>query len=177
VNVAALAHAGVGLAAKRLAPSAPWGVLLLGAYVLDLVWAAFWLMGLDHFPAPGLVVPAPWSHGLTMAIVWSVAAGGAAFLITRERRSGLFFGALAFSHWIVDFITQPMGAAFPGAGFRVQVFPGASATIEGFGLYNSAVLLNVVEYGTLVAGVAVYVLTIRGRTPARRSRPGRHVAG
>lgn len=166
--MAALAHAGVGLAAKRLAPSTSVGVLILGAYTLDIVWAAFWLGGLDHFPSPGLAVPAPWSHGVTMAVVWAAAAGGVCYVLTKKRHFSLFFAALVFSHWIVDFITQPMGAAFPGAGFRVKVFPGGSPTIEGLGLYNSATILNVVEYGSLAAGAAVYASVARRQRAARK---------
>jgi len=165
--MAALAHAGVGFAAKRVAPSIPLGWSLVGAYLIDVVWAVFWFFGLDHFPAPGIGVPAPWSHGLTMACIWSIGAMAVASLFTRNARTRLLFGVLVFSHWIVDFITQPMGAAFPGAGFRMRVFFGESPTIEGLGLYNSAVVLNVIEYGTLVAGLAVYLVTIR-RLKARR---------
>ncbi len=159
--MAALAHAGVGLAAKRIAPSIPLGVLLVGAYLIDIVWAVFWFFGLDHFPARRYEVPAPWSHGLVMACIWSVGAMAVASLFTRNLRTRLFFGLLVFSHWIVDFITQPMGAAFPGAGFRMRVFFGESPTIEGLGLYNSAVALNVVDYGTLLVGLGVYLVAIR----------------
>jgi hypothetical protein len=159
--VAALAHAGVGLAAKRIAPSVPLGVLLFGAYLIDIVWAVFWALGMDHFPSPGIEVPAPWSHGLTMACLWSLGAVAVASRFTRSARTRLFFGALVFSHWVVDFVTQPMGAAFPGAGFRVRVFFGDSPTIEGLGVYDSAVALNVVEYGTLILGTALYVAAVR----------------
>jgi hypothetical protein len=112
----------------------------------------FWFFGLDLFPAPGIAVPAPWSHGLTMACIWSVGAMAVVSLFTRNARTRLLFGVLVFSHCIVDFIAPPMGTAFPGAGFRMRVFFGESPTIEGLGLYNSAVVLNVIEYGTLVIG-------------------------
>jgi hypothetical protein len=168
--MAALAHAGVGLVAKRLAPSIPLGVLLVGAYLIDIVWALFWSSGLDHFPARGVEVPAPWSHGLTMACIWSAGAIAVASLFTRSLRTRLWFGLLVFSHWIVDFITQPMGAAFPGAGFRMRVFFTESPTIEGLGLYNSAVVLNVVDYGALILGLAVYLLT-RRRLKAGQAAP------
>lgn len=157
------------MAAKRIAPSVPLGVLLVGAYLIDVVWAVFWSLGMDHFPASGIAVPAPWSHGLTMACIWSVGAMAVASLFTRNARTRLFFGVLVFSHWIVDFITQPMGAAFPGAGFRMRVFFSESPTIEGLGLYNSALVMYVVEYGTLILGLAVYLLTIK-RLKARRPR-------
>ena len=156
------------MAAKRIAPSVPLGALLLGAYLIDVVWAVFWSLGLDHFPALGVEVPAPWSHGLTMACIWSVGSVALASLFTRNVRARLFFGVLVFSHWIVDFITQPMNAAFPGAGFRMRVFLSESPTIEGLGLYNSARVLNVVEYGTLVVGLAVYLHTVRRLKASRR---------
>ncbi len=44
--MAALAHAGVGFAAKRVAPSVPLGWLLVGASLIDIVWAVFWFFGL-----------------------------------------------------------------------------------------------------------------------------------
>ena len=159
--MAALAHAAVGFAAKRVVSSTPLWVLLVAVYVVDIVWAMFWLAGLDHFPQPGVEVPAPWSHSLTMACWLSLGAGAVASLFTANRRLWLLVGALVFSHWLVDFITQPMRAAFPGAGFRMRVFFTPSPTIEGFGLYSSAIVLNLVEYGTLALGVLVYVLAVR----------------
>jgi hypothetical protein len=166
--MAALAHVGIGLAAKRVAPTVPVGILLLGAMLIDVVWGAFWLLGLDHFPAPGLEVPAPWSHGVFMAVVWSVMATGIAYAVSRNRRTSLFFGALVWSHWLLDFITQPMAAAFPEAGFKMRVFVTESPTIDGLGLYNSALAMNVVEYGTLLAGFVVYALTVRQLRARRR---------
>ncbi len=158
--MAALAHAAVGFAAKRAASSVPLWVLL-AVYVVDIVWAMFWLAGLDYFPAPGIEVPAPWSRSLTMACLLSLGAGAVASLLTAKRRLRLLIGGLVFSYWLVDFITQPMRAAFPGAGFRMRVFFTPSPTIEGFGLYGSAIVLNLVEYGTLALGVWLYVLALK----------------
>ncbi len=165
--MAALAHVGVGLAGKRIAPGVPLGVLLLGAWAIDVAWAAFWLAGLDHFPAVGLDVPAPWSHGLSMAVVLSLGAGLVTSLFTRRLATRVFVGLLVFSHWIVDFITQPMGAAFPGAGFRMRVFFGERPTIQGLGLYDSAVAMYVFDYGLLLVGIFVYVVSVRRQRRAK----------
>jgi glucan phosphoethanolaminetransferase (alkaline phosphatase superfamily) len=145
-------------------------VLLVGAYVIDIAWAGFWLAGMDHFPRVGIEVPAPWSHSLTMACILLLGSFAVAGLWSRRRQVRLVVAALAFSHWLVDFITQPMRAAFPGAGFRMRAFFSEQPTIEGFGLYSSALVLNVVEYGALALGVLAYVLAIRqSRVRAVRS--------
>jgi hypothetical protein len=96
-----------------------------------------------------------------MACLWSLDATAVASLFTQRARTRLLFGALVFSHRVGDFVTQPMGAAFPGAGFRMRVLFGEAPTIEGLGLYNSAVALNVMEYGTLILGTALYVAAVR----------------
>ena len=168
--MAALAHAAVGFAAKRVAPSVPLWVLLAGAYLIDVVWTVFWLLGYEHFPTPGIEVPAPWSHSLVIACLLSALAFGAASLYSRRLSVRVLSGVLVFSHWLVDFITQPMGAAFPGAGFRMRVFFGESPTIVGLGLYNSKVALNLVEYGVLPVGVAIYWLAVRRAHGERKQR-------
>ncbi len=169
--MAALAHVGVGLAGKRLAPGVPLLVLLLCAWAIDIVWAGFWIAGLDHLPAVGVDVPAPWSHGLSMAVLLSLAAAFVTSFFSRSAATRAFIGLLVFSHWLVDFITQPMGAAFPGAGFRMRVFFSESPTVEGLGLYNSALAMYTVDYGVLVAGIAVYVVTVRRRRSRARALP------
>jgi len=159
--MAALAHVGVGLAGKKLAPGVPLGVLLLGAWAIDIVWAGFWLAGLDHLPTVGLDVPAPWSHSLLMAVLLSLGAAFVTSLFGRRAATRAFIALLVFSHWIVDYITQPMNAAFPGAGFRMRVFFSASPTIRGLGLYDSTPVMYVVDYGVLLAGIVIYVATVR----------------
>jgi hypothetical protein len=54
----------------------------------------------------------------------------------------------------------------------MRVFFTPSPTIEGFGLYSSAAVLNIVEYGTLALGVWLYVLALRrNRAMRRAARP------
>jgi hypothetical protein len=160
--VAALAHVGVGLVGKRFAPAVPLPVLLLGAWAVDIAWAGFWLAGLDHFPAVGLEVPAPWSHSLLMAVVLSALTALVTARLSRSTVTRVLVPGLVFSHWLVDFVTQPMGAAFPGAGFRMRLLFSESPTVVGLGLYDSAAAMYVVDYGLLLTGVVVYVLTVRG---------------
>lgn len=155
--MAGLAHLGVGLAAKRVAPKIPAGWLVAAAYGIDIVWAGFWAAGAEHLPAPGVNSAAPWSHGLFMSLVWSLGAGLIALRISRSRHTGLIIGLLVFSHWVVDFIAKPMLSAYPSdAG--VTLFFDTSRAV-GLGLYRTALGTNLGEYGTTAVGLIIYLLT------------------
>ena len=111
--MASMTHLGVGLAAKRVAPKTPVWVLIVAAYVIDFIWVAFYFLGIEHMPEDGVASSNPWSHGLFMALVWSLLAGLIAFWVSRKQSTGLVIGLLVFSHWVVDFISHPMTAVFP----------------------------------------------------------------
>lgn len=157
--MAGLAHLGLGLAAKRIAPKIPLGVLITGAYAIDIIWGIFFLAGLEHLPKPGVFASAPYSHSLFMALFWSALAVGIAWLICRNRHTSLFIGLLVFSHWIVDSITKPMMAVFP-ADTGVLLFFEGSPSI-GLGAYSTQMGVNIGEYGSLVLGTVIYIFTLR----------------
>ena len=157
--MALLTHLGVGLAAKRIAPKTPVIVLILAAYTIDFIWAAFYFAGIEKLPGPGPVTTNPWSHGLLMSLVWSLLIGLAAFLVSRSSRAGWVAGLLVFSHWIVDFISHPMRAAFPDDTKLSLLFDG-SPTV-GLGLWSTQLGMNIGEYGLLAVGILIYVLAIR----------------
>ncbi len=157
--MAAVAHLGVGLAAKRVAPRVPLWVLMVSAWVIDIVWGVLFLAGIERYPGPEVVATSPYSHGLFMAVVWSVLAGLVARRISHNSRTGLVIGLLVFSHWIVDFISYPMTAVFPNAAGIPLLFDG-SPTV-GLGLYSTQIGVNVGEYGALILGAVIYILTLR----------------
>lgn len=155
--MAGLAHLGVGLAAKRLAPDVNAGALVVAAYGIDIVWAGFWAAGLEQFPGPGVSATAPWSHGLFMAVIWSAAAGLLALAISRNRRTSLLIGLLVFSHWVVDFIAKPMTYTFPD-DVGVPLFF-AGSPVVGLGVWGTAVGQTIGEYGTALLGFLIYLVT------------------
>jgi hypothetical protein len=160
IPMAALAHLGVGLAAKRIAPEINVGYLILGAYALDILWCGFALAGLEPTPKPGVVgAPAVWDHSLLMATVWSVLAGLIAAWIWRAARTGVVFGLVVFSHWVVDFITHPMTAVFPpDRGLPVWF---SDSPLIGLGMYRTMTGVYVGEFGSLALGIVIYVLARR----------------
>ena len=157
--MAALAHLGVGLAAKPAAPKVPVIVLVVSAYVIDFIWGIFFFTGIERLPEPNSPTTNPWSHGLLMAVVWSVLAAIIAWFISRNNRISVIIGLLVFSHWVVDFISHPMTAVFPGDTGLPLLFEG-SPTV-GLGVWGTQLGVNIGEYGTLMVGLIIYLLTWR----------------
>ena len=95
-----LGHFSVGLAAKPVTPKLPLGVLLLATEILDIFAIAFGYAGIEGAGEKGL----PWSHGMFMSVVWSVAAALLVARLYRNSWSGVVGGLLVFSHWLLDFL-------------------------------------------------------------------------
>ncbi len=107
-----IGHPAVGFAAKRVTPATNAGLLLGAAWLLDLLWPIFLLLGIEHVEigprgaSPFLTLrftDYPWSHSLLMSIVWSVLAGAVYFAVTRYGRGSVMIGLLLpLWGWWVD---------------------------------------------------------------------------
>jgi hypothetical protein len=163
--MAALVHVAVGFASKPLSKKVPIGLLIVATEFLDILAIGFSIIGLEK---NGF---APWSHGLFMAGVWSASMAILGWLIYRSYRTGLLFGFLVFSHWLIDLITHPMGVIFGGRPLPPDLplfFQGS--TRVGLGLYNhSIVAAYATEYGSILVGIAMYVIyVVRHRSSYKR---------
>ena len=150
-----IGHFGAGLAVKRLAPQVSLGVLFLAAELIDILCIVFTLVGIESM---GFI---PWSHGLFMAVVWSFAAAFAAGFFYRSRRAATLIGAVVFSHWVLDFISHPMGTLGIGSQPDLPLFFAGLLRV-GLGLYNSVPGVIVGELGMILLGLAFYI-PYRGR--------------
>jgi hypothetical protein len=154
--MAAMTHMAVGLVAKRIAPKMPVILLILAAYVIDMIWGVFYYFGIETM-ADGTTTN-PWSHGLFMSLVWSALVGLVTFLISRNHRAGWIAALLVFSHWIIDVISHPMLFAFPH-DTGLSLFFDGSPTV-GLGLWRTELGVNIGEYGMLALGFVIYVFTL-----------------
>ena len=152
-------HIGVALAAKPAAPRAPLGALLFAATAIDALSGAFMIAGIEGVDATTGASSIHWSHGLFMSIVWSLAGFGLAYLLTRDRRTSFVIGLLVFSHWLLDFVSHPMGMGRQLPPDIPLFFAGSPKV--GLGLYNSAAAALITDFGLLFAGIAVYLVTTR----------------
>jgi hypothetical protein len=100
-----------------------------------------------------------WSHSLFMSIIWSLAGFVLAYLLTRDRRTSIVIGLLVFSHWLLDFVSHPMGMGRELPPDIPLFFAGSPKV--GLGLYNSVAAALITDFGLLFAGVAVYLGTTR----------------
>lgn len=130
-----IGHFALAFAAKRAAPAASLGTLVLAAQFLDVVWPIFVLAGIERFEiTPGITavtpldfVSYPYSHSLLATAVWAGLFGGAYLALRRDRNAALILAALVFSHWLLDAAShRPDMPLVPGGG-----------TLVGLGLWNS----------------------------------------
>jgi hypothetical protein len=164
-------HCAVGLAAKPAAPKVPLAVLLLATVFLDILAMAFHFAGIES-----VKIGIPWSHGLFMSAIWSVASALLGARIFRDYRAGALIGLLVFSHWVLDLISHPIPfSSFSWRSWRWSfghplppdlplLFSGSRKV--GLGLYNtmSAVGATILELGMLALGAALYArYTLKNR--------------
>jgi hypothetical protein len=160
-------HLGIGFAAKRVAPKAPLWILLVATEVLDLLSFLFMAAGIESLGVTSIdlsrgiqyLSPAsvPWSHGLLMSVVWSVLAGAIAYLVYRDRRTGVVLGLVVSGHWVLDLIVH-----LPDLPLLFDGSP-----LLGLGLWGSGpglVISGILELVLLAGGIAIYMVT-RKRKP------------
>ena len=155
-------HLAVALGAKRASPRTPLAALIAAAFALDLIWPVFLLLGLERVRiAPGHTAFTPlafehypWSHSLSMAIVWGVVLGRASVFVLKRSVAGLLIGAAVVSHWLLDYVTHapdlPLWPGGPVVGFSI----GAAALKSGAGAPQ------VIAYTTAWALYAIHRLLI-----------------
>jgi len=155
-----IAHFGVAMAARRVAPRPSLGTLVMASFFIDGVWPIFLLLGWEQVAiepgvttvAPLVFVSYPYTHSLLAVALWGALFGAAYFAVRRDRAGALWLAALVLSHWVLDAVApRPDLPLWPG-GPKV-----------GLGLWNSLPATLAVEVGLFAAGVAVYATATRPR--------------
>ncbi len=157
-----LGHYGVAFAARRVTPRTSLGALTFAAQFLDELWPILLLLGVEQVRiVPGLMaanpldfVYYPFSHSLLMAIVWGILIGSAYFLLRRYSRGAWIMGVLVVSHWVLDL---PMHRP------DLPLWPGLSSPKVGWGLWNSMLASNMIEFAIYAIGIALYLRATRAR--------------
>ena len=155
----AIAHLGVGFAAKRFAPKVPVIYLILAAEFIEIVFFVLMFVGIEQMPEPNNPPYSPFSHSLIMGIIWSIIIGVFTFMITKNQKTSLIIGLLVFSHTALDILASPKLAFYP-TDTNIPIFFDSSFSI-GLGLWKYKMIALIGEFGILVIGVIIYLLTRR----------------
>jgi hypothetical protein len=153
-----LGHLGVGLAAKRAAPHASLGTLLLAALLVDLVWPVLLLAGVEAVridPGNTAVTPLdlvsyPLTHSLATGVGWGALLALVYLAGRRYGRGALVVGLLVASHWVLDLVSHRPD---------LPLYPGGPAV--GLGLWGSLPATLAVELGVFALGVGLYLAATR----------------
>jgi hypothetical protein len=150
-------HMGAALAIGRAERRVNVGVFIAAAFLLDFLLWLFVLLGWESVAIPANFASThqpefvfQYSHGLLASAVWSVLAGGVAFvfcsrLLTRGRVAALVALAV-FSHWVLDALVHR--PELPLAG------PASPAV--GFGLWDNMPLALTFEAAIVVVGLCLF---------------------
>ncbi|MBX2803214.1 MAG: hypothetical protein KTR31_36375 [Myxococcales bacterium] len=133
-------HYAPALLARRVAPEAPLWALLLAAQAVDFGFMFLGLAGVEgaalQQEAPRLVITeGVWTHSVPMTVVWSVAMGALAWLVTRRGAVAVAIGLVTASHWLTDLLVHtpdlPLGfVQEPAVGLSLWLYPPASWVLE-----------------------------------------------
>ena len=158
-----LGHFGVALAAKKAAPKASLGILVLAAQLADMLWPVFLLLGWEQVriePGNTRVTPLnfvsyPYSHSLVAQLLWGLALGGAYFALRKDARGAAIAAACVPSHWVLDYITHRPD---------MPIYPGGPR--YGLGLWNSLPITLAAELALFGTGIALYLSATRSKDRA-----------
>jgi len=150
-----IGHFAVAFAAKRAAPRVSLGTLFVACELVDLLWPACLLLGIEAVairPGDTAFTPLeflhyPWTHSLAMGVVWSFVFFFLYAFSRKDIRAALIVGAVVLSHWFLDALAHRPD---------LPLVPGGEARI-GLGLWNSVAGTLLVEGAMFFAALAVYL--------------------
>ena len=156
-----IGHFAVAFAAKKAAPKASLGTLVLAAAFLDVVWPLLVLAGVERFRiVPGITAINPfdftyypWSHSLLMTVLWALAFALVYFASSRDRAGAVWVAVVVASHWLLDFVSHVPD---------MPLYPGGSEKL-GLGLWRSIPATFAVEGVMFAAGVVLYLQATKSR--------------
>ncbi|MEO6028675.1 MAG: hypothetical protein ABIR79_17565, partial [Candidatus Binatia bacterium] len=134
--------------------------------LVDVAWAIFILLGVEHFhldpalPSNPLVLDhMPYTHSLLGTLAWA-ALGGAIVVLAGfgKTRAAVVTGLVVCSHWVLDVLVHRPDMTLVG-----------SDAPFGLALWNRPVLAFVVEIAVLVGAAAFAVTQSRVGEAERRA--------
>jgi hypothetical protein len=149
-------HYGVSFLVKKSEPTLPLWTLFLAVQFLDVLWAVFVLLGIEHYRiVPGITASLPldlyyipYTHSLVAAVAWSalVFVGCRWFSPLRATRPAFLMALAVFSHWVLDLVVHRPDLPLYDNAHKV-----------GFGLWNYPITALALESALLFGAMWIYL--------------------
>ncbi|MGI9284961.1 MAG: hypothetical protein ACR2P1_06200 [Pseudomonadales bacterium] len=107
-------HLATTLVAKRETPHAPWWLLIVAAFLIDIAMFTLVGLGIEQMePAPNAdgptmssaIVEMTYSHDLLPQLFWISLSGVLAYVFTRNGKIVIIAMLLTLGHWLGDLIS------------------------------------------------------------------------
>jgi hypothetical protein len=164
-------HYGVSFVLKKAEPRLPLWTLFLATQLVDVLWAVFVLLGIEHYRiVPGITASLPldlyympYTHSLVAAVAWSTVVFALCQWVIplsgfKSSRCAFFLALGVFSHWVLDLVVHRPDLPLYDNAYKV-----------GFGLWNFPLPALVLESALLFGGMWLYL-----RSTTATSFPGRY---
>ena len=173
-------HYGVSFLVKKAEPKLPLWTLFLATQLLDILWAIFVLLGIEHYRiVPGITASLPldlyympYTHSLVAAVAWSAVVFALCRWVIplsglRSNRSARFLALAVFSHWVLDLVVHrpdlPLYDNTYKVGFALWNYPLTALALESalfFGamwlyLRSTTATSFAGRYGMIFFGLAI----------------------
>jgi hypothetical protein len=160
-------HFGIGFGLKKAAPRLSLGWLFLAVNLVDIAWAAFILLGIEHVRIDSGNTPVtpldfydyPITHSLLATVVWMLVAYAVFRLlpigVSKKRNiNALILSGAVGSHFVLDFVSHRPD---------LPLWSGSHVYL-GLGLWQSATETAIVEMSILGIGFWLYMRSTTGLT-------------
>jgi membrane-bound metal-dependent hydrolase YbcI (DUF457 family) len=157
-------HYSAAFLARSLAPRLPLWLLAIAVQGVDVLWAIFVLLGIEHLRVdPSLpsnpldLYHMPYTHSLVGALFWAALAAVGVFAARREWRASLVVAGAVASHWLLDWVVH-----------RPDLLLWSGSAKHGLALWNQPLLAIGLESLLLIA--SAWILLRRRESGARLRR-------
>jgi len=96
---------------------------------------------------------------LIVLLTISFIAALVTFLISKNKKASIIIGLLVLSHTVLDIISSPKLAFYP-TDTKMSIFFNDSLSV-GLGMFKYKTIALIGEFGILITGLIIYILTIR----------------
>ena len=163
-------HYGVSFLLKKIEPRLPLWSLFLAVQFLDVLWAVFVLLGIEHYRiVPGITASLPldlyyipYTPSLVAAVAWfAIVFALCRWAIPisgfRSNRSAFLLALAVFSHWVLDLVVHRPDLPLYDNAYKV-----------GLGLWNCPLVALALESALLLGAMWIYLLSTTATSLAGR---------